>query len=157
MPGAAAPGEGEKRKPGRPKGSGSGSGKKAAADDDYAQATALVQGAFGIMAARLGPEWNVTTDEAALIAGPGQRILADLLPVELVNKYGDWAALLTGLGMVVGPRLMIYLTKPKEAAQNEQPGSGGSRPVPKPDRSSEGTQPQSHGGSSVRDALAPIG
>jgi len=113
----------------------SGSSKKDATIP-VAQVSAIITTGFAILATRAGAEWNITEDEAKSIAEPATRILDKLDIIQKLGPYADAIALITAVGMVVVPRVMVTIQKSKrkvkqvaesEKGQNEK--SDGSIPI----------------------------
>lgn len=66
----------------------------------------FIQTMFALMAARLGPHWNITEAEAQAVATPAARILDRLNLTERAGAYSDYAALAIALSGIIIPRLM---------------------------------------------------
>lgn len=61
----------------------------------------------GMLAERVGEHWNISDAEANSIAEPLARIMERLNLTKLTGKYMDYISLVTAVGMVVVPRIMI--------------------------------------------------
>lgn len=73
---------------------------------------------FGFLSKSFGEHWNITSGEATAISDPLTRILKRLGLEKLDDKYIDYISLCTALGMVVVPRVLVEVNKPR--GENEK-------------------------------------
>jgi hypothetical protein len=67
----------------------------------------MLMGIFGLVAGRAGEHWNITLEEASGVSLPLSRILERLGFLETANQYGDYVALITAVGIIVIPRVLM--------------------------------------------------
>jgi hypothetical protein len=63
---------------------------------------------FDFISVRLGEHWRVSPEEATAISQPASNIMQRLGVNQTANKYMDYIMLLTGVSMVVVPRILIH-------------------------------------------------
>lgn len=109
-----------------------------AANDDKPEDTvgvqeikALTQMAFAVAAARFGPHWNLSNDEAQGLAEAGDAVAQKYLGNVTM---GPEAALCITAGMIILPRVVLTLNqpekpepKPEKTGAEAEGGSGGSQ------------------------------
>ena len=109
-----------------------------AANDDKPEDTvgvqeikALTQMAFAVAAARFGPQWNLSNDEAQGLAEAGDAVAQKYLGNVTM---GPEAALCITAGMIILPRVVITLNppekpepKPEKTGTEAEGGDGGSQ------------------------------
>ena len=109
-----------------------------AANDDKPEDTvgvqeikALTQMAFAVAAARFGPHWNLSNDEAQGLAEAGDAVAQKYLGNVTM---GPEAALCITAGMIILPRVVLTLNqpekpepKPEKTGTEAEGGSGGSQ------------------------------
>lgn len=83
---------------------------------------ALTQMAFAVAAARFGPHWNLSNDEAQGLAEAGDAVAKKYLGNVTM---GPEAALCITAGMIILPRVVLTVNKPE-------------KPEPKPEKTEEG-------------------
>jgi hypothetical protein len=122
---AAAEGEKKPRKQ-RPKGLTYNKGNKpkvaqANSQDTVLIMTTLISGSFGIAAARLGKQWELSPEETNAIAAPATNILTRMIDSDKLEKYSDGAALLIALSMAIAPRAIMTAAAKKPKPANVTP------------------------------------
>ena len=92
---------------------------------------ALTQMAFAVAAARFGPQWNLSNDEAQGLAEAGDAVAQKYLGNVTM---GPEAALCITAGMIILPRVVITLNppekpepKPEKTGTEAEGGDGGSQ------------------------------
>lgn len=148
--------EAPKRRPGRPKGSKN--RPKETAPDLEAETTALVQGAFELLAlVTRRPYWRVSIEEAQLVGRPLGRILSRYLDPEKMSRYSDLTQLVTGMAVILAPRLALTVQEKREARKRAEPQhAGGSVANPGPEANRKPSGSSGDGADPIKNLLPAI-
>jgi hypothetical protein len=79
----------------------------------------VISGVYAMAAKMLdAPYFAITPEEADSIAEPLAEILDDMNLSEMINKYGNGAALITAAAVVTIPRIVLYSKDPNNKIKN---------------------------------------